>query len=183
MKIISCVSLACRFDETLRRLIMSCAALCGDSARLFCPALFSPCSTECSRRLTDGLTLCTSQLPWRQDMKGLLPIKQKSCQEAGLVCNTQYTPLICQVCFVAYEHDDDITSPLCSHVLDPFGRLLEGIHICGGAKTKRSQIKDVVCATAEAFNVSCCYCSEYTYLPSVQLFKRGHAGCFYNSCG
>lgn len=34
-------------------------------------------------------------------------------------------PLICQVRFIADKHDDDITSSLCPHVLNPFRRLLE----------------------------------------------------------
>lgn len=40
-------------------------------------------------------------------------------------------PFICQVCFIANEHDDDVTSSLCSHVVNPFWRLLEWINICG----------------------------------------------------
>lgn len=43
-------------------------------------------------------------------------------------------PLICQVCFIADQHDDDITSSLCPHVLDPLWCLLEGVHVCSRKK-------------------------------------------------
>lgn len=39
-------------------------------------------------------------------------------------------PLVRQVSFIPHQHDYDITSSFCSHIINPFGRLLERIQIC-----------------------------------------------------
>lgn len=42
---------------------------------------------------------------------------------------TDELPFVCKVCFISHQHDNDVTSPLCSHVVDPFRGLLEGVNI------------------------------------------------------
>lgn len=38
-------------------------------------------------------------------------------------------PFVCKICLVPHQHDDDITSPLRSHIVNPFCGLLEGVDI------------------------------------------------------
>ena len=52
-------------------------------------------------------------------------------------------PLVCQVSLVPHQHDDDIASSLCPHVINPLGGLLERIQVCreeanGSAKENTS---------------------------------------------
>lgn len=42
---------------------------------------------------------------------------------------TDQLPFVCKVCFISHQHDNDVTSPLCSHVVYPFCGLLEGVNI------------------------------------------------------
>lgn len=39
-------------------------------------------------------------------------------------------PFVCKVCLVSHQHDNDITSSLRSHIINPFCSLLEGVYIC-----------------------------------------------------
>lgn len=39
------------------------------------------------------------------------------------------SPFVCEVRLISHQHDDDITSPLCSHIIDPFCSLLEGVYV------------------------------------------------------
>ena len=42
----------------------------------------------------------------------------------------QVIPFVDQICLIANQDDDDITSPLCSHLLDPTCSVEEGLSIC-----------------------------------------------------
>lgn len=48
-------------------------------------------------------------------------------------------PLIAQVCFIADQHNNDITSSFCPHILNPLWRLLEGVHICSRRKKNNNK--------------------------------------------
>lgn len=38
-------------------------------------------------------------------------------------------PFVCKVCLVSHQHDDDITSPLCSDIINPLCSLLERVDV------------------------------------------------------
>lgn len=38
-------------------------------------------------------------------------------------------PFVCKVCFISHQHNNDIASPLRSHIVYPFCGLLEGVNI------------------------------------------------------
>ena len=42
----------------------------------------------------------------------------------------QVIPFVDQICFIADQDDNDITSPLCSHLLNPTWSVEEGLPIC-----------------------------------------------------
>lgn len=39
-------------------------------------------------------------------------------------------PFVWEICFVSYEHDNDISASLCPHIINPFRCLLKWIGIC-----------------------------------------------------
>ena len=47
-------------------------------------------------------------------------------------------PFISQIGFVPNKHDDDITSPLCSDIINPLWGLLEWIQIWGEQPNKKT---------------------------------------------
>lgn len=42
---------------------------------------------------------------------------------------TDKVPFVCKVCFISHQHDNDVASPLCSHIVYPFCSLLEGVNV------------------------------------------------------
>lgn len=48
-------------------------------------------------------------------------------QETGTGKNR--SPFVGKVRLVSHQHDDDVTSPFCSYIIDPLSSLLEGVYI------------------------------------------------------
>jgi hypothetical protein len=41
-----------------------------------------------------------------------------------------YLPLVCQICLVPDQNDDDVVSSLASYIVDPFAGLLKCLGVC-----------------------------------------------------
>lgn len=71
----------------------------------------------------------------QQSMTSLVCSYRKEPTDTAAGGGKNRSPFVREVCLISHQHDDDITSPLCSHIIDPFRSLLEGVHIW-----KRQQI-------------------------------------------
>lgn len=61
-------------------------------------------------------------------VRSLITVAASSPISGPAAC--QVIPFVNQICLIADQNDDDITSPLCSHLLDPTRSVEEGLPIC-----------------------------------------------------
>lgn len=65
----------------------------------------------------------------QQSMTSLVCSNRKQPTGTGAGGGKNRSPFVGEVRLISHQHDDDITSPLCSHIIDPFCSLLEGVHV------------------------------------------------------
>lgn len=89
------------------------------------------------RQPQEGLRSSVLTGQQQQSMTSLVCSYRKEPTDTGAGRGRNRSPFVCEVRLVSHQHDDDITSPLCSHVVNPFCGLLEGVDVWKKAMRKR----------------------------------------------